>query len=128
MTVPYTLTRGWGRGSEKLEDSEEIDGDEPIELSISIPGASTDLALVLAIDVSQIMGLFLKCSRDILLETNSGSAPGNTISLKAGKATIWSTNCGLTNPFTVDITGLFVTLAAGEAATLELRFALDATA
>jgi hypothetical protein len=113
MSFTCMLTREWSDDSgSPLSDHETITAGGKTELSESIPESSTDLALTLALDVSALVGIYIKCSRDILLETNSGSAPGNTISLKAGKALIWSINCGLANPLTVDVTGLFCTLAA----------------
>jgi hypothetical protein len=129
MSFTHTFTREWsgGTGTTPLQDTDVVSSGAEINLSESIPGASTDLLVALALDVSQIQGIYIKCDRDITLETNSGSAPGNTISLKAGKALIWSVNCGFANPLTVDVTALYVTLGSGVAATLEARFLVDPT-
>jgi hypothetical protein len=128
MSFSNTLTREWNDESgAALSDQETITAGGKFDLSESIPGASTDLPVTLALDVSALVAFYIKSSRDITLETNSGSAPGNTLSLKAGKALIWSLNCGLANPLTVDVTGLFCTTEAGVAANLEARFRFDPT-
>jgi hypothetical protein len=123
----HSLSRAWGAGLGRLEVSENLTAGQEVNLSESIPAGSTDLLLALVLDVSQIASLYIKADRDMLLETNSGSAPGNAISLKAGKPVIWSPNCGMTCPLTVDVTALYVTLAAGEASVLELRCLVDPT-
>lgn len=128
MSFSHTLKRGWtGPAGTPLEDSETISEAAENNLSESIPGDSTDLAVAWTCDYSALKALYIKSTRDLTIETNSGSAPGNSIALKAGKALIWSLNCGLACPFTVDVTGLFITLAAGVAATLDIRSLVDPT-
>lgn len=131
MSESVVLTRAWGNGADRIEDGETVTTGLQVVLSLSgddaVPEDTTDKLVACVLDVSQIKAFFMKCDRDILIETNSGSAPGNSISLKAGKAVIWSLNCGLANPLTVDVTALYLTLAAGEDANLELRFAVDPT-
>jgi len=127
MTLSYTLVRGCNIGDERLEDSEAVSDGAAYPVSQSIPGGSTDLPVEWWIDVSQIKALYIKSPRDMTLKTNSASVPGNTIAVKAGKPVIWSPDCGLLSPLTVDVTYLYVTLAAGEAATLDIRCLVDPT-
>lgn len=100
-----------------------------VNISETITAASTDQLVALTLDVSQMKTFFLYCStRDMTLETNSGSAPAATVNLKAGKPIVWHSAGGMANPFgSTDVTALYVTLAAGDNATLEIRALIDPT-
>jgi hypothetical protein len=96
-----------------------ITGDAQHRMAPSIPGASTNLEVIVAVDVSALKSLFLFCSRDVTIKTNSSGSPDNTINLRAGEPLHWHTNAYFANPLlAADVTSIFVTLAAGDAATL----------
>ena len=65
----------------------------------------------------------------ITVETNSGSAPGNTFTLVANEPVVWHENGGMAvNSFlAADITSLFVTNASGAAAQFQIRSLSDPT-
>ena len=95
----------------------------------------TDTAVAFAADVSAIKSIAMlweptSGSSTCLIETNSGSAADDSITLVADKPLIWNTDIlatlGTVNPLTADVTaGLFVTTtAAGE---LSIYCLVDAT-
>ncbi|MEK6799383.1 MAG: hypothetical protein AABZ12_10490 [Planctomycetota bacterium] len=96
-------------------------------LSVSVPAASTDLQVLVNIDVSQVKSFYLLSDKDLTVETNSPSAPTNTISLKANKPYIWHTDEYSTFKLTADVTSLYLTNAGAAAATLEMRVLFDPT-
>jgi hypothetical protein len=66
----------------------------------------------------------------VKIETNSSSAPADTFTLKAGCPLVWYADGGLPNPFSVDVTKIYITnalLTAANDAVVELRMMLDAT-
>ena len=94
----------------------------------------TDTAVAFAADVSAIKSLAMvwepaSGSSTCLVETNSGSAADDSITLVANKPLIWNTDIlatlGTVNPLTVDVTGLFVTTTA--AGDLSIYCLVDAT-
>jgi hypothetical protein len=97
-------------------------------------GVGTDTAVAFAADVSAIKSIALLWepttgSSTCLVETNSGSAADDSITLVADKPLIWNTDIlatlGTANPLTVDVTGLFVTTTA--AGDLSIYCLVDAT-
>jgi hypothetical protein len=75
--------------------------------------------LAFSLDVSQVASFYLESSLAVLIETNSGSSPDDTLNLIANEPYIWHTNSLDTFKFaSADITSLFVTNAAGATATL----------
>lgn len=102
-------------------------GGQVIRLDESIPDESTDLAVALALDVSQIKGLYIVSDQDLTLETNSGSAADDTIALVAGVPLVWHPGCYMTNPLATDVTALYVTNASGAAARLQAEIIVDPT-
>lgn len=101
------------------------DGSDSREITIAI-GAS-DYEVVIAIDFSELKSLFIAADQDLTLETNSGAVPDDTISLKADAPMVWNEDSYFSNPFTADVTSIFVTNASGVATTLIIEVVQDAT-
>jgi hypothetical protein len=111
----------------RIEQSHSHEADGEDSRVITVPGASVDLLINLAIDYSELESFYMLSDRDMTIETNSGSAPGDTIALKAGKPLVWYSGSYFACPFTVDVTKLYATLASGVDATLKVEVLQDAT-
>ena len=83
-----------------------------IQIDENIPQSQTDALIALALDVSQIKALFMMCDTAITLETNSSSAPDNTIALVANVPITWAQGDANACPLTVDVTALYATNGA----------------
>jgi hypothetical protein len=92
-----------------------------------IPDQSTDLEVVLGLDVSEIIALFIKSDQALKIETNSGSVPGNTIDLLANQPYVWVEGDYDACKLTVDVTSLFLTNTSGATATLDIEALVDPT-
>lgn len=125
----------WSRGSNstdqtlqrvsKTADSEIIIGDA--DSPLTVPGSTTDMQVDVAIDVSQLKSLYIKSSTALTIETNSGSAADDTLTLVANEPLVWWDGCGWSCPLTVDVTGMFLTKAGAGDANVQMRFLVDAT-
>jgi hypothetical protein len=63
--------------------------------------------------VANVKSFMLLATADMTIKTNSSSSPGNTINLKANLPLNWAASNGyFANPFTVDVTSLFVSCTA----------------
>lgn len=90
---------------------------------VTIPPATTDFEILIAIDVSKLRVLLMKTDVNITVETNNGTTPDNTFALtslapaffKNGDAAILS----------ADVTALYVTNAGADAALFELIAGVD---
>lgn len=87
----------------------------------TIADATTDLALDIMLDVSEVTFFYALASEAMTLETNSSSSPTNTITLQAGKPYIWRTGDYNTFKLTSDVTQIYVTNASGNDGTLTIR-------
>jgi len=94
---------------------------------IAVPAPSTNMQVDLAIDVSTVKSIILHSDRDMTLKFNNSTTPVPEIALKAGVPYIWNTDAYNTLLLTADVTVLFLTLAAGVAATLKIRCLVDPT-
>lgn len=98
-------------------------------VNIAVPAPSTNLAVALSIDVSELKYLYIVADQVLTLKTNSTGTPANTIVLVAGLPLIWVHNYYYSNPLAAaDVTILYVTNASGTAATLQLIALEDPTA
>jgi hypothetical protein len=93
-----------------------ITGDHEFNLEYEDLAIGTDVQFDMVLDVSTIVSLCIESTTAMTLETNSSSAPSNTITLVANKALTWDTQVlatlGTACPLTVDVTTLYVTNAA----------------
>lgn len=129
MSFAMTLKEVCIVDGEELTAEQALTGTSLTKLSRSIDAESTDLELEVSFPVEgdQLVGLYIKSSRDMTLETNDGSTPDNTLSLKANVPLLWHTDSPHACPLTADVASIFATLAAGAASTLEIRALTNAT-
>jgi hypothetical protein len=125
--VPFTDTLEYSVKFGGLQTTATYDASGGLrpDVSETIPPSSTDLPLAWVCDVSQISAIEFLASAAMTVETNSGSSPGNTITLVANKPVFWFVGCGWACPLTVDVTALYITSTAG--GTFSIRALVDPT-
>lgn len=117
----------WSKSNETVTKRVSASADSESNLDIAVPAATTDKLVNLAIDVSELESLFLLSDKDVSIETNSGSAPDNTIALTANVPVVWYAGCGYSNPLTADTTKFYITNAGASEATVNIRVLQDST-
>lgn len=127
MATSYTVEYGISALSGSISNSLSFSGSSATEVSESIPTASTDADIVIAIDVSAVKAFFIVSSAAITVETNDGSSPDDTLTLVAGQPYIWHTGSYDSFLLTADVTVLYITNASGSTADIEIRVLQDAT-
>ena len=116
------------QGGVILSQSVDSSGSQEINFDEAIPDSSSDLKITMDIDVSVLKSLYIESDQNILIETNSGGAPTDSITLVANEPIIWTTNSVHSNPLTADITAdIFITNSSGSTANLKWRALQDAT-
>lgn len=93
----------------------------------TVPDSQTDYEITVTLDVSAVKAFYLVSDQDVTLETNSGSAADNTLSLVAGVPYVWTTDSYDSFLLDTDVTSIFITNASGATATIDMLALLDAT-
>jgi len=127
MTVSAVITNTWSSGGTVRSGTITRTAGLLLRYGETIPNDSTDEEVACVIDVSELKGLYMKCARALTVKTNDAVAPDDTISLAAGEPLAWAVDNNVDCPLTVDVTALFVTLAAGADAVLEIEVLVDPT-
>lgn len=127
MAVTHNLDINWSNGNEQDNLRVTRTGGLALNLIEPIPDASDDLELLVGFSVVGLKLLVLSADQDLLLKTNSDSAPDDTVTLTAGSPVIWYQGCGWELPFESAVTALYVTNASGAEATLRMRALFDPT-
>ena len=70
---------------------------------------------------ANVQSLMIWSDQAVTVKTNSSSSPAQTITLLANQMIEYGVGIGLTNPFTTDVTALFVSNAGGVNANFKLR-------
>lgn len=111
-----------------IDKNVEITADGLTTRSLTIAASTTDQQVIVAFTTAALKGCYLVSTQDITIETNSSSAPDDTITLSANEPLVWHTDCGLTIPFSANVTTLYLTTGAISAsATVTLVFLHDTT-
>lgn len=93
----------------------------------TVATAQTDSLIAFTLDVSACKAFRIVSSAAITVETNSGSAADNTLTLAANEPYEWNVDSEHTFLLTADVTGLYITNASGATATIQIFAAVDAT-
>jgi hypothetical protein len=125
MTI--TLPKQLNTGSVTLSAAAlSVSAASSVHLDAEAYGASNDQEMEIAFPFANIKAYWLLSTTACTIETNSGSAADDTISLAAGVPKIFFLNGGTADSeFTADVTSIFVSAAA--AGTLTLFVAYDPT-
>ena len=128
MSITHKSTISLEQGGVILSQSVEMTGTGEVNVDESIPNDSTDLEITFLIDQSEMVSLYIESDQNITIETNSGGAPTDTLTLVANEPILWTTNSVHDNPLTADITAdIFITNSSGSTANLKWRALQDAT-
>lgn len=103
-----------------------ITGESAHSYSFDVAGTTADQQFGALIEFTNLKSLVIEykdSSGNYLggtIETNSGSAPDDTITLTAGYPRAWIKNVTGTNPLTADVTNIFVSPGSATAGTLKI--------
>lgn len=109
MSVSYIFTQTLKIGNNTIAYSKTVTADAQVVYDGTLAANQTDALIAFNIDVSQLQALYIYADADVTIETNSGSSPGNTLSIDGGNPLVWVKDSGLANPLTVDVTALYAT-------------------
>lgn len=112
-----------------IEQVVDMTGSGVIDVQESVGDGQTDLQINVAIDVSALQAIQISSDQDVTIETNNGTTPDDTFTLKANKPITWVANDVAANPFAsgVDVTAVFVTNSSGSTANVKILGVQDAT-
>ena len=131
MPFTHTVRYQVDRPGESLAFSVQRSDDSETHVVDSIPDATTDMEIVVAIDVSEITVLFMSADGGaITVETNDGVAPDDTIALVDGFPLVWISGGGAgypACPLGTDVTSIFCTNSSGAASELNVWVLQDPT-
>jgi hypothetical protein len=126
--MQHTHVIQWQRGADSLSGSNTFTADGELNLEVTVNATTNDVAVAATLTIANLKALFIVSDRDVTLETNSSSAADDTIALKAGRPLMWDSTAGyFDNPFSVDVTALYLSNAGNAAATVKIRALYDAT-
>lgn len=112
MTYQATLLTTYKNNAGTFASGQiSVTGGDEDDFSFTVAAATTNDSHPLALAVATMGGVCLISDVPVTIKTNSTSAPGNTITLAAGVPLAWMTGAAGANPFTVDVTALYITNA-----------------
>lgn len=102
-------------------------GSGVLSIEETVADSATDAEIVFSLDVSAVKAFMIVSDRDVLVQTNDGSSPDDSLSLLADEPYVWHVTSYDSFLLTQDITSIFVTNASGGIATLIIEAVFDVT-
>lgn len=96
-------------------------------LSETVTTGTTDGQINIAFTYADIKSFYLLSDQDVTIETNSGSAADDTLTVTANVPYTWQNDSPHANPFSANVTAFFVTNSSGSTATISCSVVFDAT-
>ncbi|VTR99240.1 unnamed protein product [Gemmata massiliana] len=127
--ISHSLTLSWARNGEAITNVVTVTANGETNLDLTVPANTTDLRADIDLDADKIQSLYILSDQNVTIETNSGTSPGNTLTIGANKPYVWYLGCGLTNPITTDVAAsIYVTNPSTTlAANVQIRVLQDMT-
>jgi hypothetical protein len=125
MAFSHTVTRTVV-GSVTITKSNVYSADGQLARNIAVPDSTTDMLVALTLDIDQIKAIYMVSDQALTVETNTTGGI-DTINLLADKPLLWQNDSYFANPFSTDVTALYLTNASGSAATFQLEVVFDST-
>lgn len=125
-TAKVTITAAQTDGK-TLSDVKEYTGSISKSLEESVADSVTDGLVAFTLDISACKFLLITSDQDVILETNDGGTPIDTINLLANVPFLWTVDSYYVNLIGTDITALFFTNSSGSTANIKIESLEDAT-
>lgn len=124
-----TVTMTIAAGGETLSTAVAVTGEALVEFEYAVAGTTADQQFACNILYTNLQALYIEYKDSTgahlggTIETNSSSAPTDTITLTAGKGPLcWVVGSGLAKPLTGNITAsIFVTPGSATAGTIKIK-------
>lgn len=129
MAITHIHAPAWSRGNESRSGRREITFDLEKNFEVTVPAGTTDMEVDIDIDVSNLKSLFMKATtEDVTLETNDGTTPAETLTLKADQGESWHDQLNTDNPLgSTDVTSVFLTNAGTTDSVVSFFAGVEAT-
>jgi hypothetical protein len=127
MSITHSVVVNYNAdGVARASMQAQLTGSASAAFDESIADSSTDEEVEISFPYANLQALRLISDQDVTIETNDGSAADDTITLEANVPLVWWDGCGHANPFSADVTSLFITNASGSSANVKGDFLWDA--
>lgn len=127
MSVTHRIQFRFQKGNDVIDKTVVSASGAENNLDEAIPDATTDGLVAWACDLTQMKSIYMVSDQDLSIDTNSAHPGTDEFELKANEPLVWTENCGLANPFSADVTALYVTNSSGSTANLKIRKLEDPT-
>lgn len=131
MAFTHTTRTQWTspNGGVDISASVSETGDAEQNRSLAIAASTPDQEFDLDFAYADLQSIYMLASVDMTVETNAADhSGGDEIALVANVPYSWTVSSGVANPFTADVTKIFVSPDSAAASTLEIRILYDSAA
>lgn len=114
MSITVTINASLQtQGGTTVSGSQQETGGTEVDIDTNFASGSTNVAQAGAWTAANVQAVIMLADKACTVKTNSSSTPANTFNLIPGYPLVWDKSSSyFTNPFSADVTQLFVTCTA----------------
>lgn len=128
MALTHSVKETWtGSGTATVSGTVTKSAEGEDNRSLVVAALASNLQVDCAFDTARLVMAYLLSTKEVTLKTNSTSVPDDTLVLKAGVPLVWTNDDAGSNPFTVDVTTLYLSNAGAVDSQVDIRLLLDPT-
>ena len=126
MAYSATVQEAITIGGKTYSKSNTFSDNAELHITKDVATAEANYEIDCTMAVAEISAVFINSTQDVILETNDGTTPDETINLVANVPYVWHENSYHVNLLATDITALFVTNTSGATATIDVHVLYNA--
>jgi hypothetical protein len=131
MAFTHRIAKTWTSGAGgRVSATVTSTADAEDNRTLIIETAVTNQAVTLSILADELKSIYMVSTQTVTVKTNQTGPeplPDDTLTLTAGIPLTWTNQDGAANPFSEDVSVLYVTNTSGETATIQIRVLQDST-
>ena len=127
MSFTHKITRRYETEGELIEQTKVITADGEDNRDPVIPDSTTDQLVNMTIDISQLKSIYISTDNTVTLETNNATTPIDTLTITPDQPVDWQVGDVHSNPFSADVTAIYLTNNSGSVANVKIRKLEDST-
>lgn len=127
MAITHTITTVLSGASVGLSGSFGVTSDREQYFDVALDASAIDVEAILDFEEADLKSFFYICDKDTTLKTNSTGSADDTFTIPANKPFLWNAVMLIDNPFTADVTHIYITNAEAEAGTARFAVLSDGT-
>lgn len=127
MSFTHSASQNITTPAGTLTGTISVTADGEININTTLTSSQANKLLAAAFGTANVKSIAIYSDKALIVETNNSSTPDDTFTMVANEPFTWNSSMLHANPFSENVTALYLTNGAASLATVQIRILVDAT-